>query len=58
MGSAGNKEAKLKKIKTINTEVKSGQFNNKICEIKKGDITGLGFFVKLNLQTQKILHQF
>ena len=53
MGSAGNKEAKLKKIKTINTEVKSGQFNNKICEIKKGDITGLGFFCKIESPNSK-----
>jgi len=53
MGSAGNEKAKLKKIKTINTEVKSGQFNNKICEIKKGDITGLGFFCKIDSPNSK-----
>ena len=47
MGSSGDQKAKLKRIKTINSEVKSGKFNNKICEIKKGDITGLGFFCKI-----------
>ena len=53
MGSSGNQKAKLKKIKTINTEVKTGQFNNKVCEIKKGDATGLGFFCKIESPNSK-----
>ena len=53
MGSSSNKEPKLKKIKTINTEVKKGLYDNKICEIKKGDITGLGFFCKIESPDSK-----
>ena len=58
MGASSNKEPKLNKIKEIITDVKKGLYDNKICEIKKGNITGLGFFVKLNLLTQKKLYQF
>jgi hypothetical protein len=53
MGSSGDQKTKLKKIKTINTEVKNGQFNNKICEIKKGDVSGLGFFCKIESPNSK-----
>ena len=56
MGASGNEKKSLKKIKTINTEVQKGLYNNKICEIKKDKISGLGFFCKiLSPDSKKII---